>query len=61
VYMKLVAVSVGAVSVVYARLVVELFVHIAINMCFVALAFDDCSLNHSLALMIESSAAKHPC
>jgi hypothetical protein len=50
-------VFVGAVSVVYARLVVELLVHI-VNMCSAALSFEDCSLNHSLALTIESSAGQ---
>jgi hypothetical protein len=52
--MKLVVVPVDAVSVVYARLFVELLVHIA-NMRFVALSLTESSLDHSLALMTVSS------
>jgi hypothetical protein len=43
----------GAVSGVYVSLVVEFLVHTE-SMCFVALLFADCSLDHGLAQMIES-------
>jgi hypothetical protein len=45
----------GAVSVVYVRLVAQLLVHTG-NTCFVVLPFADYSLDHSFALMIESSS-----
>jgi hypothetical protein len=64
-YMKLVVVYVlrmklSMMYVVYMRLFVELLLHV-VNMCFVILPFSDCSLYHSLALMIIHHRAMHSC